>query len=187
MNNNLIETLWPQARAQAATKVILVALGVLLLAVSSKVQVPLWPIPMTLQTLVVLLIGSAYGFRLGIATIIAYLAIGALGAPVFARGAGLFYMAGPTGGYLAGYLIAVAVMGWMGDKGYGRTVASTIVIFLLGTSWYATLVSFAPERMAWLKDSVIYAAFIQFIPAEILKMGIAAGILNRAWKQAEAS
>jgi biotin transport system substrate-specific component len=194
VNNSLIATLWPQSRTQIVNQVILVALGVALLAASSKVQVPLWPIPMTLQTLVVLLIGSTYGFRLGIATIIAYLAIGTLGVPVFARGGGLFYMVGPTGGYLAGYLLAVAVMGWLGDRGYGKTLASTAtmflageaIIFVLGTGWYAALVAMSSDRMAWLKDSVLYAGFIQFIPAELLKMGIAAGILSRAWKKAEA-
>lgn len=192
MNHNLIATLWPQARTQAVTKAILIALGVALLALSSKVQVPFWPVPMTLQTLVVLLIGASYGMRLGTATVLAYLAIGAIGAPVFAKGGGLFYMAGPTGGYLAGYLLAAVVMGWLADKGYGRTIASAIglfligevIIFALGIGWMGTLLAVGSERMSWLKDSLLQAGLTLFIPAEILKMAMAAAILNLGWRQA---
>ena len=79
----------------------LVVLGSLLITASAKVQVPLWPVPVTMQSLVVLLVGMAYGTRLGAATVLAYLAQGLAGLPVFAgAGAGLAYVAGPTGGYL---------------------------------------------------------------------------------------
>ena len=91
--------------------------GTGLLWASAKVQVPFYPVPMTFQTAVVLLIGIAYGARLGAATMLLYLAEGAIGLPVFAgtpaRGIGLAYMMGPTGGYLVSYVLAAALVGWV--------------------------------------------------------------------------
>src|SRR5712672_4648101 len=85
---------------------ILVATGLLLLTLSAKIQIPLWPVPMTMQTYVILVIAMAYGTRLGVATVVAYLLAGAVGLPVFAgtpeKGIGVPYMLGPTGGYLVG-------------------------------------------------------------------------------------
>ncbi len=82
--------------------------GVCLLTLSAKLQVPFWPVPMTMQTLVVLMLGMAYGPRLGAGTVLAYLLVGAAGLPVFAgtpeRGIGLAYMMGPTGGFLMGFV-----------------------------------------------------------------------------------
>ena len=79
MNGNLISTVWPQSQTQIALKALLVVLGVALLTLAAKVQVPFWPVPMTLQTLVVLLIGATYGARLAGATVGSYLVIGAIG------------------------------------------------------------------------------------------------------------
>jgi biotin transporter BioY len=99
--------------------------GVCLLTLSAKLQVPFYPVPMTMQTLVVLMIGMAYGRMLGTATVVAYLLAGAAGLPVFAgtpeRGIGLAYMTGPTGGYLLGFLIASWLMGMLADAA-GRLV-----------------------------------------------------------------
>jgi biotin transport system substrate-specific component len=146
MNANLLSTVWP--KSQLLHKAALVGLGVVLLAISSKVQVPFWPVPMTLQTLVVLMIGATSGARLAGATLLSYLAAGAVGLPVFATGAGLAYMAGPTGGYLAGFLLAAVVTGYLADKGYGRSILSAlalfaigeVAIFALGTGWLAVLI-----------------------------------------------
>lgn len=87
MNGNLISALWPQSRTQLLNKAMLVLSGVVLLSVSSKIQVSFWP--MTLQTLAVLLIGASYGARLGGSTLLSYFAVGTAGLPVFAKGAGL--------------------------------------------------------------------------------------------------
>src|SRR3546814_11143693 len=87
---------------------------------------------MTMQTFAVLIIGMTYGFRLGTATVAFYLAQGAVGLPVFASGAGMAYLAGPTGGYLMGFLVAAALVGWLAGHGWGRTVTRTFVANSLG-------------------------------------------------------
>ena len=98
--------------AAIAKDVALVAAGVATLVLAAKIRVPMWPVPVTMQTFAVLLIGAAYGLRLSLATIAAYLALGAAGMAVFAGDkAGLAYMAGPTGGYLLGFAAAMALMG----------------------------------------------------------------------------
>jgi len=103
--------------------------GSLLLWASARLQVPFYPVPMTMQTFVVLMIGAAYGWRLGAATVALYLLQGALGMPVFAgtpeKGIGLAYMAGPTGGYLVGYVAAAAVTGALAGRGGDRRGATT--------------------------------------------------------------
>ncbi len=143
---------WPHSGPAAAPAAIARALalalfGSLLLAVSAKVQVPFWPVPMTMQTFVVLVLGATYGWRLGVGTLIAYLAEGAAGLPVFAgtpeKGIGLAYMAGPTGGYLIGFVAAAALVGWLIETGRAQgllrlTLAMVLghaAIFLAGISW----------------------------------------------------
>ena len=93
---------------QNIINVLLILFGTLLLTISAKVQVPFWPVPMTMQTFVVFLIGSTYGVRLSFLTLVAYLIEGALGLPVFAAGGGIVYLTGPTAGYLFGMTIAAA-------------------------------------------------------------------------------
>jgi len=113
-----------------------IILGSLLLWASAKVQVPFWPVPMTLQTYVVLGMGALLGWRLGAATVAAYLVEGALGLPVFAgtpaNGIGLAYMAGPTGGYLAGYFVAVVLVGWLTARRGNHSIVSTAAALLIG-------------------------------------------------------
>ena len=95
---------------------IIIFLGSILLAVSSKIKVPFYPVPMTMQTFVVVLIGITLGWKLGLATVFAYLFEGAIGLPVFAgtpeKGIGFAYFMGPTGGYLFGFLVAAFVAGY---------------------------------------------------------------------------
>ena len=182
MNGNLLSTLWPQS--QALHKIAAVALGVALLTLASKVQVPFWPVPMTLQVLAVLLIGATAGARLGGATVLSWLALGAVGVPVFATGAGLAYMAGPTGGYLAGFLAAAVVVGALADRGHGRSVGSAllmlfagvVIIYVLGLGWLANIIG---------AEKAIAAGLMPFIPAEILKLALGTVILTAAWKQAK--
>lgn len=182
MNANLLSTVWP--KSQLLHKAALVGLGVVLLAISSKVQVPFWPVPITLQSLVVLLIGATSGARLAGATLVSYLAAGAVGLPVFASGMGLGYMVGPTGGYLAGFLLAAVVTGYLADKGYGRSILSAlalfaigeVAIFALGTGWLSMLIG---------TEKAIAGGLLPFIPAEILKMALGTAILTLAWKQAK--
>lgn len=106
----------PLTATSALTKAALIVFGSLLLAVSAQFKIPLYPVPVTGQTLVVLLIGMTYGPRLGGITMAAYLFEGAIGLPVFAGGAaGMAVLFGPTGGYLFGFLLAAVAMGYLAD------------------------------------------------------------------------
>lgn len=147
-----------------------------LLALSAKVQVPLL-VPMTLQTLVVLVLGAAFGARLAVATMLLYLAEGALGMPVFAGPvAGTLYFAGPTGGYLVGFVLAALVVGLLSERGLCRTIPGALsamiighaVIFACGFAWLSVLfgaqkafaVGVAPFYAATAIKTALGAAFL---------------------------
>ena len=172
----------PSAATSAVTKAALVVFGSLLLAVSAQFKIPLYPVPVTGQTLVVLLIGMTYGPRLGGITIAAYLFEGAIGLPVFAGGAaGVAVLMGPTAGYLFGFLLAATAMGYLAERGTGRTVVSTIaamvigncVIYLCGALWLANFIGFA---------QAIAAGVLPFLYGDALKLVVAAGLMPWAWR-----
>src|SRR5918997_1947401 len=134
--STLVGLLWPSrddARFAALRAIVLMVVGTALLTISAKVQVPLPYVPMTLQTLVVLMIGASYGWRLGGATVALYLAEGAMGMPVFAGPtAGIGYLMGPTGGFLFGFLAAALVMGFMAERGWDRSLPRVILMMTVG-------------------------------------------------------
>ena len=172
----------PSAATSAVTKAALVVFGSLLLAVSAQFKIPLYPVPATGQTLVVLLIGMTYGPRLGGITLAAYLFEGALGLPVFAGGAaGAVVLMGPTAGYLFGFLLAAVAMGYLAERGMGRTVVSTIaamvigncVIYLCGALWLANFIGFG---------QAIAAGVLPFLYGDALKLVVAAGLMPWAWR-----
>jgi len=172
----------PSAATSAVTKAALVVFGSLLLAVSAQFKIPLYPVPVTGQTLVVLLIGMTYGPRLGGITLAAYLFEGALGLPVFAGGAaGAAVLMGPTAGYLFGFLLAAIAMGYLAERGMGRTVVSTIaamvigncVIYLCGALWLANFIGFG---------QAIAAGVVPFLYGDALKLVVAAGLMPWAWR-----
>jgi biotin transport system substrate-specific component len=146
----LLEIAWPQG-ADGLGALAAIVLGVGLLTLSAKVQVPFWPVPMTLQTLTVLMLGMVCGPGLAVATVVAYLLVGAVGLPVFAgtpeRGMGLAYMMGPTAGFLAGFVLAAFLAGVMAERAWGSTflgcagvmVLGHVVIVLAGVAWLAAL------------------------------------------------
>ncbi|MGJ8527009.1 biotin transporter BioY [Maritalea sp.] len=150
--------------------------GTIVLAAAAKVAVPFFPVPMTLTTLAILVIAGTYGFRLGLATIALYLLEGALGLPVFATGAGLAYMAGPTGGFLAGYIALTAIVGWSVDRGMGKNIVllfaamlvGEVVMFALGFSWLANLIGVEKSWMFGVQP---------FILGDLLKTAIAATLV----------
>lgn len=180
----LAESLWREDRAAAVRPFVLAFAGSLLLAISAKIQVPFWPVPMTMQTYVVLVLGAMLGARLGVTTVLVYLAEGAAGLPVFAgtpeKGIGLAYMVGPTGGYLAGFLIAVAIVGLLAERGWDKSVwklflAMAIghaVIFACGLGWLAQSIGW---EKAWL------AGAVPFYLATAFKTGLGAVTLPAAW------
>jgi biotin transport system substrate-specific component len=159
--------------------VILVALGTALLALSAKINLPLPYVPMTLQTLVVLMIGAAYGWRLGSATVIAYLAEGAIGLPVFAGPVGgLAPLLGPTAGYLAGFVAAAFITGWLSERGWDRSVPRLfvamglghIVILAAGFAWLAFGMKLGVEK-AWL------VGIVPFVAASVIKNALGAAFV----------
>ncbi|MGF1446535.1 MAG: biotin transporter BioY [Pikeienuella sp.] len=183
----LSEAVWADGSAGWVRRVALVALGVAALAVAAKLKLPFWPVPLTMQTMVVLMIGAAYGSGLGAATLLAYLALGALGADVFtgADSGGLAYMMGATGGYLLGFLLAVLLTGALARRGWDRTALGTLgamalgllLIFVPGVLWLGVL--FAAEKgWTW----VLSQGAIVFLPAEALKLALAALLLPAAWR-----
>ena len=129
-------------RLGALRLMLLAVAGSLLLWASAKINVPFWPVPMTMQTFVVLGLGAAFGWRLGMATVALYLLEGAFGLPVFAgtpeKGIALAYMTGPTGGYLAGFVLAAGVTGWLAERGFDRNYLTTAAAMLIGRNDQAT-------------------------------------------------
>ena len=161
---------------------LLVIGGSLALALSAKIQVPFWPVPITMQSMVALLIGMAFGSRLGALTILAYLAEGVAGLPVFAgMAAGPAYLAGPTGGYLLGFLLGGAFAGWAAERGWGRDLSRTLPVMLLGH-----VLIFAPG-LVWLAallgwDKALAFGIAPFMLATLLKSALGAAIVSALWK-----
>ena len=117
----------------AIWKLALVLAGSATIAIAAQITVPMIPVPMTLQTLAVLMVGLAFGARLGAATLLAYLAEGALGLPVFANaGYGLATLMGPTGGYLFGFVAAAYLAGALAERGWDRSIVKTALAMALG-------------------------------------------------------
>ncbi|WP_282606152.1 biotin transporter BioY [Pelagibius sp. Alg239-R121] len=181
----LVDTLWDRDKA-AVRNIVLAVFGSAALWISAKIQVPFFPVPMTMQTLVVLAIGMAYGWRLGAATILLYLAEGAAGLPVFAgtpeKGIGLAYMVGPTGGYLAGFLVAAVAVGWLAERGWDRSILKTAaamfignaLIYLLGLLWLGTIVGWDKPVLDW--------GLLPFLPGDAAKLLLAAIAMPLAWR-----
>ena len=163
-------------------KIILAIVGTAVLAISAKVQIPFWPVPMTMQTFVVLVLGIAYGARLGAVTVGLYLIEGAAGLPVFATGSGLAYIVGPTGGYLIGFLLASYVIGMLANRGWDRSMtktlgamlAGTVIIFFLGIVWLSTFIGF---------EKAIAVGLTPFLLSEGLKIALAVIIMPLLWKR----
>ena len=170
-------------------RAVLVVLGVAALTLAAKIRVPMWPVPMTMQTFAVLTVGAAYGARLGLVTLLVYLALGMAGVAVFAGDtAGLSYMAGPTAGYLVGFAVAATLVGWLSSKGWSGRVVPMIgalllglaVIYAFGLPWMAYL--FAAEKgMDW----VIQWGLTNFLAGEVLKVALAALLIPVAWRFAK--
>lgn len=159
MSEILIDRAWPrQERATGWLRdAVLVVAGIALIAVSARIHVALPMVPMTMQTLAVLLVAAAYGVRLGVITVVLYIAAGALGLPVFAGSAGgLAYLKGPTAGFLAGFVVAAAFTARAGPYGWDRSfwrmlavmTVAHIVILALGHLWLAYGIGLGSEK-AW--------------------------------------
>ena len=163
--------------------IFLTLIGSIILAVSSKIKIPFYPVPMTMQTLIVLLIGVGFGWKLGLATVTLYLFEGLIGLPVFSgtpeKGIGLIYFTGPTMGYLIGFLVAVYISGKFNYdanlvKNFLKLLLATSFIYILGVSWLGSLIG-------W--DKPIFQLGAQpFLLAELFKILIATFAIHQIKK-----
>ena len=180
----LAQALWPaQGPSQTRRALLLMVLGSVLLAISAKVSVPFYPVPMTMQTLVVLALGVAYGWRLGLATVALYLVEGAAGLPVFTSGAGLAYMLGTTGGYMLGFLPAVAITGFLAERGWDRNALGTAAAMLLGNvAIYALGLLWLGNVIGWDKPVLQYG-LTPFVLGDLVKIVLAVVVLPAVWRR----
>lgn len=179
----LVDLIWPAGARNFARMAALAVVGSLLLWASAKAQVPMWPVPMTMQTFAVVAIGFAYGAKLGMATVVLYLAQGAMGLPVFAgtpeKGLGLPYMLGTTGGYLLGFVLAAGLAGWLAERGWGRDIvrlslamlAGHALIFVPGMAWLATFVG---------AEKAIAFGLTPFLAGAVVKAALGVAVLMAA-------
>lgn len=182
----LVDTIWPASTAlnamgNAVRVVLLTVTGSLLIWLAAKIQIPFYPVPLTMGTFAVLFIGMAYGWRLGSATVLLYLFEGAIGLPVFAgtpeKGIGIAYMLGGTGGYLFGYVVAAAVVGWLAERGWDKSILSTgiamlvgnVLIYVPGLLWLGTLFGWDKPIIQW--------GLVPFVLGDVVKLALAATLL----------
>jgi biotin transport system substrate-specific component len=160
-----------------ALKAVVLVLGVAFLAASSYVQVPMYPVPMTMQTFAVLAVGAFCGWRLGLATVVAWLALAMLNIPVLSEGkTGVEVFIGATGGYLAAFPIMAIFIGWMAERGWtARTVPAFITLLIaevicfgMGVGWLSTIVGF---------DKAIEYGLVPFALGDLVKTVLATAIL----------
>jgi biotin transport system substrate-specific component len=157
-------------------------LGSLILWASAKTHVPFWPVPMTLQSGAVALIAAAYGARLGFATVVFYLMQGAAGLPVFSgtpeQGIGLAYMLGPTGGYLIGFAVEAAVIGWLAERGFDRSPVKLYGAMLVGGAIvFAIGLAHLGAVIGWDKP-LLRLGFYPFVLGDLLKLAMAAALVS---------
>lgn len=168
----------------ALRRLMLVLFGSLLVAASAQVSVPMWPVPMTLQTLAISVIGLTMGARLAAATLVVYLGQGAMGLPVFAGGAaGLPYMMGPTGGFLLGFVAVAWLTGFIAERGFGRGLGRlfiaayvpALLLFIPGVLWLWAITPLDLER-------AIMAGAVPFQLGGLVKSALAALIVAGGWR-----
>ena len=158
--------------------------GTLLLTLSAKTKVFLGPVDLSLQTLAVFAIAATFGMRLGVATLLLYMAEGMMGLPVFQgtpeKGLGIAYMMGSTGGYLAGFVVAAAIVGWAADRGWDRSVGkmfaavltAEVMMMALAFAWLATLIG---AEKSW------QFGVVPFIAGDLIKVALASTLVPALW------
>ena len=153
--------------------ILIIFLGSILLTISSKIKIPFYPVPMTMQTFVVLFLGMSFGYKIGLATVSLYLVEGIIGLPVFSnspeKGVGLVYFTGPTMGYLIGFLFATFLAGYFNFKenilnNFIKLLISVSTIYMLGVFWLGSLIG-------WDKP-IIQLGVTPFLLAEVFKIAI---------------
>jgi biotin transport system substrate-specific component len=184
MNSSTIANLvWPQTNSNMLLRnIALAVIGSIVVAIAAQINIPMVPVPMTLQTLAVLAIGAAFGARLGAATLALYAVEGAAGIPVFAQmKAGTAVIAGPTGGYIIGFIIAAALVGYLAELGWSRNIVKMIgaallgavVLYIPGLIWLHQFANGWAQTLEW--------GITPFILGDILKAIIAGLGFKAAW------
>jgi biotin transport system substrate-specific component len=152
---------------------VLIFLGTIALTISAKLKIPFYPVPMTMQTFVVLFLGLAFGYKIGLTTVGVYLLEGIIGIPVFSnspeKGVGLIYFTGTTMGYLVGFLFAVFFAGYLNLKNnifiiFSKLIFSVSIIYLLGVLWLGTLIGWDKPIFEW--------GVAPFLLAELFKISL---------------
>lgn len=185
--NVLAEAIGPrEGTALRVKQVALVVVGILALAIAAKIKVPMWPVPITMGTFAVLTIGTAYGARLGLVTMLGYLLVGALGFDVFASSSaenfGLEYMMGGSGGYLVGYLLATVLLGALAARGWDRSVEKMIFALLLANALiYVPGVLWLGHVIGW-DQPVLKWGLTNFLVGDAIKLALAALLIPGLWK-----
>ena len=182
-NSTLAKRLWPQTQsAELLRNLALAVFGSLLVAGAAQIKVPMIPVPMTLQTLAVLAVGTAYGARLGAATLALYAIEGAAGIPVFAQmKTGLAVIGGPTGGYIVGFIIAAALVGYLAEKNWDRSfvkmfaasILGALVLYLPGLVWLHQFANGWLQTFEW--------GLMPFVIGDLVKAALVALGFQGAW------
>ena len=179
--------------ARAVIAVLFVLAGTAVIAISAKVKVPFFPVPMTLQTLAIMAIAATYGSRLAVATVLAYVAEGMLGLPVFTNTppavAGPAYLLGPTGGFLLGFVAIAAIVGSAADRGFDRSIgklaaallAGEVVMMALGFAWLAWFATLSSGATGLGIDKAFTAGVAPFILGDLLKLALVALAVPAVW------
>ena len=163
--------------------ILVIFLGSVLLTISSKIKIPFYPVPMTMQTFVVLFLGMSFGYKIGLATVSLYLLEGIIGLPVFSnspeKGVGIIYFTGPTMGYLIGFLFATFLAGYFNFKvnvfyTFLKLIISVSVIYILGVFWLGNLIG-------WDKP-ILQLGVFPFLLAEIFKILILTLLIKKISK-----
>ncbi len=187
MNNSVLADVLGQDAGVAlrVKQAVLVLVGIAILAVAAKIQVPMWPVPITMGTFAVLTLGAAYGPALGFVTIIGYMIVGLLGFNVFAGSSaenyGLAYMMGGTGGYLVGYVLATLALGALARRGWDRSfvcmalamLIGNVLIYVPGLLWLGALYGWDKPILQW--------GLTPFLVGDAIKLALAALILPAVW------
>jgi biotin transport system substrate-specific component len=189
----LAPTLWQGETNSVAREVLLVLAGTALIAIAAKIKVPFYPVPMTLQTLAIMLIAATYGLRLGTVTVIAYLLEGALGLPVFTNTppmvAGPAYFLGTTGGFLVGFVVIALVVGYAADRGWDRSipkllgsaVVAEVIMLALGFAWLAWFATLSSGATGLGVAKAFAGGITPFLLGDALKIVLASLAVPAVW------
>lgn len=189
--NTILGVLEPKTGTNKMVATVFTVLaGTILLAVSARINIPLLPVPVTFQTLVVAALAAGFGWRIAVATVVAYIVEGLLGLPVFSRGGGIGYLFSPTFGFIVGMVPMAYIIGRAADAGlsrkpimlFGVMIAADALLFAFGFAWLLTMAA----GTTWIdQNNVLGSAFAvavqPFIVWDILKMAFAAMTVTGAW------